>query len=222
MLQKMIELYCDMILKISRQLRNKEKIYLTATSKQMDRLKYKLIFSEKISIRIIKVFNENYICPRNVKHIYYHAINISMLSFIIERGAPSYGITHLTFDNYFNGQIKNSIPLSVTHLTFGSAFNRLIKGCIPSSVTHLTFGWDFNRSIKDAIPLSVTHLIFGVNFNKPIDGNIPASVTHLKLGFCFCHPINLPKSVIEITLWERQRKFINIPVGVKIIEISSR
>ena len=45
-----------------------------------------------------------------------------------------------------------SIPNSVTHLTFGDDFNQDIKnGAIPNSVTHLTFGYHFNQDITKVL-----------------------------------------------------------------------
>ncbi|AUV58181.1 F-box and FNIP repeat-containing protein, partial [Bandra megavirus] len=82
-------------------------------------------------------------------------------------------ITHLTFGDEFDQDIKDCIPNSVTHLIFGGTFNQNIKGCIPDSVTHLTFGWRFNQNIKDCIPNSVIHLIFVQNFNQNIKDCIP-------------------------------------------------
>ena len=105
-------------------------------------------------------------------------------------------VTHLTFGYYFNQDIKDvssSIPMQLcvtyTHLTFGIYFNQNIKGCIPASVTHLTFGYYFNQDIKDCIPLSITHLTFGYYFNQDIKDCIPASVTHLTFGYHFNHDI---------------------------------
>src|ERR1700722_15408620 len=80
-------------------------------------------------------------------------------------------ICYITYD-------KN-IPSSVTHLTFGEEFNQNIKECIPSSVTYLKFGSNFNQDIKNCIPSSVTHLTFGEEFNQNIKDYIPSSVTHL-------------------------------------------
>uniref|UniRef100_A0A6C0C8P1 Uncharacterized protein n=1 Tax=viral metagenome TaxID=1070528 RepID=A0A6C0C8P1_9ZZZZ len=52
-------------------------------------------------------------------------------------------------------------PQSITHLSFVNSFNENIKFLIPTSVTHLTFGHYFNQSIKN-LPPSVTHLTLGI------------------------------------------------------------
>src|ERR1700678_2473981 len=106
-------------------------------------------------------------------------------------------ITHLTFNDIFNKNIKECILNSVTHLTFGIDLNQDIKECIPNSVTHLTFGRDFNQDIKECIPNSVTHLTFSGDFNQDIKGCIPNSVTHLTFDRDFNQDIKgcIPNSV---------------------------
>src|SRR6476620_2856327 len=82
------------------------------------------------------------------------------------------------FTNILSDQNTINFPLCITKLTFDKYFNQNIKGVIPSSVTHLTFGRDFNQNIRDAIPSrSVTHLTFGYYFNQEIKDAIPSSVT---------------------------------------------
>ncbi|AGD92011.1 putative F-box and FNIP repeat-containing protein [Megavirus lba] len=73
-------------------------------------------------------------------------------------------LTHLTFGDNFNQDIRGCISDSVTHLIFGHSFNQNIKGCIPNNITHLTFGWEFYQNIKDRIPDSVTHLTLNKDF----------------------------------------------------------
>ena len=56
-------------------------------------------------------------------------------------------ITHLWYLDRFTNimiSILGKYPRCLTHLTFGNCFNKDIKGCIPASVTHLTFGDCFN------------------------------------------------------------------------------
>src|ERR1700678_1367527 len=110
----------------------------------------------------------------NKSIIYYNEYSYDEIVDIIEKGykfkwisfftdninIPN-GITHLSFNDIFNKNIKGCIPNSITHLTFGRDFNQDIKGCIPNSVTHLTFGREFNKNIKECIPNSVTNLTFG-------------------------------------------------------------
>ncbi|AEQ33042.1 FNIP repeat protein [Megavirus chiliensis] len=42
---------------------------------------------------------------------------------------------------------STNIPKRITHLTFKDNFNQDIKNCIPVSVTHLTFGMYFNQRL---------------------------------------------------------------------------
>src|SRR5205814_1226471 len=79
-------------------------------------------------------------------------------------------VTHLTFGNKFNQDIKSAITASVTHLTFGRNFNQDIKSAIPASITHLTFGYSFNQDIRSAIPTTVQYI---TSRNKSIVLNIP-------------------------------------------------
>ena len=170
----------DVILYILEFLNDYDKIRFTSIETQMNSLKYH-----------IKFYNE------------YEYNKIKHLSFIKNFKQ----ITYLSHDT--------NIPNNVTHLTFGDRFNQEIKDVIPNSVTHLTFGWKFNREIKDCIFRSrdfaslsgsttissngykgtatqvaerseiakaidsVTHLTFGTNFNQKIKDCIPPSVIYL-------------------------------------------
>ena len=56
-------------------------------------------------------------------------------------------ITHLWYLDRFTNIMAYKLgkyPRCLTHLTFGDNFNQDIKDCIPASITHLTFGWYFN------------------------------------------------------------------------------
>jgi len=194
-----------MILKISKYLPDKDKIYFTMISVAVDKFKYKFIYDEEISIR--KIINLPYYdnfeyvqmsdkkkfpqLPQKVKRIRTASSMITI---------PS-SVTHLQFGFKFNrpintimtsdGQIIRIIPESVTHLQFGVEFNQLIKNnivdgkiirSIPESVTHLTFGSNFDQPIENIMPPNVTHLTFGWCFNQSIKNCIPPLVTHLKLG----------------------------------------
>ena len=50
-------------------------------------------------------------------------------------------------DTYFDNNNKYHLLNSLTHLTFGDDFNRDIKDCLPNSLTHLTFGSKFNQRL---------------------------------------------------------------------------
>ena len=128
-------------------------------------------------------------------------------------------VKYLTYDVWFNKDIKDKIPNSVTHLAFGEDFEYLtsnyycssltymeyignkiayFKDCIPSSVTHLTIGAFFYSGFNDSIPSTVTHLTLNSSVYMPID--IPLSITHLTFGNEFNLSIKgrIPPSVIEI------------------------
>uniref|UniRef100_A0A6C0C877 F-box and FNIP repeat-containing protein n=1 Tax=viral metagenome TaxID=1070528 RepID=A0A6C0C877_9ZZZZ len=218
----------DVIIRISDELTDREKIILTLTSKSMGIFRCKFMYHEKICVdRIISLpYYDNFRCidirkmferpdaksftvsdyPKYVKEVHYmihyddYFTDISA-KFVLHR------VTHLKFSNVFNETICGVIPPSVTHLTFGTWFNQSVSDHIPSSVTHLTFGKHFNQPITCI--LSVTHLTFGANFNHPLKHNIPF-VTHLTLGKKFIQPIeNISSSVTHL-------KFLDMP---KLIEI---
>jgi len=142
----------DEILHICAYLSDKDNVYLSATSKSLSVIKFRILFFTKVQINNM------------IRLSYFHQFSNVIMSDINE-SLPKH-VTHLTFGDHFNKAINSCIPKSVTYLTFGYCFNRPIKDCIPSSVTHLTFGHRFNQTIKDFIPNSVTHLTFGYFFNQ--------------------------------------------------------
>src|SRR5688572_6521622 len=79
---KMMTLCLDTIIRISEDLSDKDKIFLTMTSKAVDGLKFVFIYKQKIGIWIIKnlpyfdnfekvIISYNDIVPKNAKSIYY-------------------------------------------------------------------------------------------------------------------------------------------------------
>uniref|UniRef100_A0A6C0C8B5 F-box domain-containing protein n=1 Tax=viral metagenome TaxID=1070528 RepID=A0A6C0C8B5_9ZZZZ len=195
----MLSLCDDIFLKLSEELTDKEKIYLTMICKQTDTLKYKFIYKEAIHVykickllyfdnfECVSVSRVSRKCPKAAKQISLRAYSPSFPPFI----------THLTYE--CKKPIIN-IPQTVTHLTFGNSFNRAIDN-IPQSVTHITFGASFDQPIKDIIPSSVTHLYFGLHFDQEIKNYIPHSVTHLKFGFFFFRSLyGLHDSIEEIVV----------------------
>jgi hypothetical protein len=205
----MLTIYDDIFIKMSEELTDREKIYLSMTSKQLNMLKYEFIYKQMIHVyKIFKTpYFDNFECvqvskistkyPKAAKQIYLRAYTPHFPPFI----------THLRYES--NRPIFN-IPQSITHLTFFENFDQPIDNCIPSSVTHLTFGTGFDRSIKNDIPSSVTHLTFGLHFNQPIKNYIPCSVTHLKFGFFFQQSINeLHHSIEEIILYYNYNTYIH-------------
>ena len=186
----------DEILHICAQLSDEDNINLSATSKRLSVIKFRIIFFTLI-------------CIKNIIHLsYFHQFtNVIMLD--TNEFLPKH-VTHLTFGYYFNQPINSCIPESVTNLTFGGHFNQPINGCIPDSVTHLTFDCNFDQPINGCIPESVTHLTFGDCFNQPINNCIPDSVTHLTFGDYFDQNIDeLPISINNISLSSNYKRSIS-------------
>jgi hypothetical protein len=201
----MISLFEELLIKICEELFDNEKISLTSTSSNTNKLKYKLIYRTRVDItkirslsyfdnfENIKIYGFLSVFPKNIKYIHYTTYT---------KYVEPKNVTHLTYAPDIR-LTRYSIPLSVTHLKFGDHFNQPIKKCIPSFVTHLTFGHSFNKKITDDIPWSVTHLVFGNLFDKPID-NIPSSVTHLTVGKNFNQEIgNILSGITHLNLYPK-------------------
>jgi len=162
----------DIIMEISVLLTDKEKIYLSMTSKFMNQLKYKFIYRDKIIVTKINhlPYFDNFECvelsplycyhPKRAKYIYYASCSTYV---------PSY-VTHLSFYN-FNYSPKNIIPSSVTHLKFNNCFNQSIKNCIPSSVVEIKFGKWYSRSINN-IPTSVKKVSLYKSYYRRINDDV--------------------------------------------------
>jgi hypothetical protein len=200
----------DITLHISNNfLSNKEKIVLSATSKTMNKLKYKFRYPQYVRIHEIRhlPYFDNFECvsvldakdnvPKNAKIVCYVAYDINI---------PS-SVTHLYFFNYLDNADQLNIPQTVTQLTFGYGFNDTINFEIPTSVTHLSF----DKLIKCHIPLSVTHLDLDYHFNSRIKNiNIPQSVTHLSFGRKFNQELKgIPSTVIEIKLSRHYSRYVS-------------
>jgi hypothetical protein len=230
----MLTLYDELFVKISKLLADNEKIKLTATSKTIDRLKHKFMYTDKTDVRKIRnlpFFNNfEYVeipdiihkCPKNVKHIKFVASCIQQ---------DRYRHIIMQFD-YFFGQFKDGAITSLKSVTIEDNYDNPIKYCLPSSVTHLTFGKYFSHSIEKIkkhnitfgeqltetdIPISITHLTFGDVFNQPIKNCIPSSVTHLEFGISFDQSLNsIPLSIQEIKICNTYNKIIDIHLIPKI------
>jgi hypothetical protein len=205
-IQNMLSLPDEMFLMMSGKMNDRRKIRLSMTCRQLNKMKYKMIYSKMMKIK--KAAQLPYF--DNFSNIFI-SDRITML--------PKH-ITNLTFGDKFNRSIKDCIPTSVTHVRFGWHFDQPIKDCIPLSVTHLIFGFKFNQPIKDCIPPSVTHLTFGEYFNQSIKDCIPISVTHLTLGKGFDQPISdMPRTLKEITLpkhgKQREKNDISKKINIK-------
>jgi hypothetical protein len=213
------------MIKITNQLSDKQKIYVSLISKQFDNLKFKMIYTRLISLsRIISLpyFNKFENILLDITNVTYPTSSKFIHFFANESHIPQ-KITHLTFTSNFNKSINNCIPSSVTNLTFGWHFDQSINNCIPFSVTHLTFGQNFDQPINNCIPSSVTHLTFGYFFNRPINNCIPSSVTHLIFGYYFNQQIKncIPSSVTHLTFgWNFNQPIKGIPSSVKKIIIN--
>jgi len=223
----------DIILKISKLLTDKEKISFSATIISINRLKHKFIFQEKTNMGQIKylpyfdnfefveisdiMYTANFIThfPKNMKYVHFRTCNTCIPPFV----------THLTFGDHFNQTIKDCLPRSITYLTFGYCFNQSMISItstgdiiqhIPNSVSRLKFSRCFDQLSKDAIPKSVTHLTFSECHHNSVFELIPESVTHLEFGYHYGKLLNVPSSIIQISL-PRYNKCINYHPTTKII-----
>src|SRR5687767_6775495 len=104
----MLSLCCDLFLKISELLTDKEKIYLTMTCKKMDELKHKFRYHKKIDICLIR-------------NLSYFDNFESVASFFPESKYPK----HAKYIYFFYSNILSDkfIPKLVTHLEFNPSFN---------------------------------------------------------------------------------------------------
>jgi hypothetical protein len=185
----------DVILLILEYSESKDKLNFISTCQYFNTFKFKVQFNDPITNSNIKdlLYYDRFTniildcfkkLPASITHLTFEDnFNQEIKDYILQ--SDLHNLTHLTFGHHFNKEIKDRIPLSVTHLTFGFCFNQEIKDCITDSVTHLTFGTCFNQEIKDCLPDSVTHLTFALEFNKEIKGCIPRSVTHLTFSTVF-------------------------------------
>jgi len=178
----MLSLCADLYLIIGRDLNDKEKITISMTCKNLDKLKYIFTYDEKIYFSMIKglTFFDNFtnvimdkeysrdvttkLLPAKCKYLHFTSYGSYIPLF--ENTIKNYvGITHLTFDMTFISYYP--VPQTVTHLTFGSCFDQSIKDIIPPNVTHLTFR-HYRRQIVKLLPSTVTHLILDDDFEVPI------------------------------------------------------
>lgn len=205
----------DVYFPISEYLDNKEKIHLTMTSKEMDKLKYIFLYKDKIEIDLIvnlpyydnfENVASSYISTapfgvskslimllkkgRYPKNMQYHHYTTNVTYFFLHSLDFVPNATLIKCGWFGIEYFFENVPYIVTHLTFVN-FNDPIIGVIPSSVTHLNLGNDFSQPITNHIPPSVTHLTFGNNFDHKLTRNsIPTSVIDLRLGYRYMHSIH--------------------------------
>jgi len=172
---------------MSKFLTDREKIRLSAASKDMQILLYKFMYQEKIKISTIihlpyfdnfesvEILDSENRYPKFVKHIYYEAHTTDI---------PPY-VTHLTFGENFNQSIEYIIPPSVINLTFGWDFNQPIKNNIPPTVKHITFEFYFNKKDDRIFTFAIKGTIIGWNHDEELWKCIPPAVSNLT--FCRCH-----------------------------------
>ena len=116
----------DVVVEISNYLTDKEKIYLTMTSKIMSDYKSKMRYEELVRLSSIKDLSyfDNFtnvkIDDDTIKYPKY----AKFIHFLTEGIDIPTNVTHLTFDDFFNQPIKDVIPSSVTHLSIGHRFNQ--------------------------------------------------------------------------------------------------
>lgn len=207
-------MYRDVFKKIGEYLTNKEKIYSTATSKEMNKFKKIFVYHDKVAINVISELSyfdnfenveifDNFFknIPKMAKYVHFKVT----YSFV-----PPH-VTHLIFKDYFDELFDyDIIPITVTHLTFGIKFGQPI-GKLPVSVTHLTID-RFLYDLTNKLPASITHLTFGRNFDSPIE--LPPFVTHLKFGSSFDRQIKLPSTVTHLKFGYHFDQPIKLPSTV--------
>ena len=175
----------DEILYICAYLSDKDNIHLSATSKRLSVIKFRIVFFTKVHIK-------------DIIHLPYFRQFSNVIMSDTDKPLPKHA-NSLTFHDSLNKSIDNNcIPNSVAHLTFGYYFDQPINGCIPDSVTHLTFDHNFNQSIKDCIPDSVTHLTFGHYFDQNID-ELPISINNITLSSNYKRSIS-EKMLSKVTI----------------------
>lgn len=108
-------------------------------------------------------------------------------------------VKYLTFDVWFNKDIKDKVPDSVTHIAFGDDYEYLTSNCYCSSLTYMEYSGDYCAYFKDCIPSSVTHLTIGAFFCSGFKDSIPSTVTHLTLNSSVYMPLNIPSSITHLT-----------------------
>ena len=157
-----METLTDEILRICAYLSNKDNIHLSATSKRLSVIKFRIIFFTLT-------------CIKDIIHLsYFHQFsNVIMLD--TNESLPKH-VTHLTFGYHFNQAIDSCISDSVTHLTFGKFFNQPINGCIPDSVTNLTLGYSFDQNI-DGLPILINNITLSGNYKRSISKKMLSKVT---------------------------------------------
>ena len=206
----------DIVFKIGEYMTDRGKIRLSSTSRATDRLKYVFDYNEIVDVakiyqlpyfdnfKHVRISNKKNMCPKNVISIHFWAHTTKI----------PYGVTHLSFFDYFYESLKKCIPTTVKYLQFIEYFNQSVDDCIPNSVVKLVFGNNFRRKINSRLPSSITHLTFGRKFNQSLDKNILQSVTHLTFGNNFNHKINncIPKSVTHLVFGKNFDKSL-IPVS---------
>ena len=93
-----------------------------------------------------KIFLEKYNLFLNLTNV----MNTQELYYI----QHNYKIKSIKFNDYFNEEIKEVLPISLYKLTFGYSFNKEIKeGILPSTLQKLTLGQKFNQELKERILL---------------------------------------------------------------------
>src|SRR5688500_1310238 len=138
-MQQMLKIPRETILIIGEHLTDHEKIQLTMASRSMNKLKHKFMYYEIVTIaeiknlpyfdnfECVKLRNVKDKCPKHVKEVYFKE---KYFNYKKGKTMPNY-ITHLTLDSSYEEFDRSIIPSSVTHLTFGEWFDHDIKNFIP-------------------------------------------------------------------------------------------
>jgi hypothetical protein len=87
-------------------------------------------------------------------------------------------LTHITFDNYFNGTLEH-LPPSITFIKAGDSFDSDI--CYLPKLKYLIFGKFFDKPVSNLPPTLVHLTINSIAFDQSVS-RLPSSLTHLSIA----------------------------------------
>ena len=131
----------DEILRVCVHLSDQDKVHLSATSKRLSNIKFRILFLTKMFAKDI------------INLSYFNRFSNVIMSDTKEF-LPKH-VTHLTFSERFNQAINGCIPKSVKNLTFGYGFNQSIDS-MPNSVVNISLRWNYGRKIGEKMLPKVT------------------------------------------------------------------
>ena len=137
------------------------------------------------------------------------------------------GITHITFNDEFNTELKIGIlPKTLLCLQFGHDYNQdIIPKVLPESLKIIRFGNDFNIKLTERVlPTNLTELRLGLSYNHDLTEDIvPKQLQYLYVGKNFNSLIWFPKTLTKFGLNGNMKNnacLNNIPSTVETLYIS--